>query len=127
MMFTLPQEPVSMIKVDIVNEVSKIADITKVKAEVAVDAVFEAMRISMQRGERIELRGFGVFQVKPRKRGIGRNPRTGKEVRIPPGRTIRFKPGKDLQNIGGCPFSRRSPCRDAGSSTGGGCISCSSS
>ena len=47
-----------------------------------------------------ELRGFGVFQVKPRKRGIGRNPRTGKEVRIPPGRTIRFKPGKDLQNIG---------------------------
>ena len=36
----------------------------------------------------------------PRKRGIGRNPRTGKEVRIPPGRTIRFKPGKELQNIG---------------------------
>src|SRR5438045_7880879 len=76
-----------MIKVDIVNEVSKIADITKVKAEVAVDAVFDAMRTSMQRGERIELRGFGVFQVKPRKRGIGRNPRTGKEVRIPPGRS----------------------------------------
>ena len=75
-----------MIKVDIVNEVSKTADITKVKAEVAVDAVFDAMRTSMQRGERIELRGFGVFQVKPRKRGIGRNPRTGKEVRIPPGR-----------------------------------------
>src|SRR5436309_3475606 len=60
-----------MIKVDIVNEVSKIADITKVKAEVAVDAVFDAMRTSMQRGERIELRGFGVFQVKPRKRGLG--------------------------------------------------------
>ena len=89
----------SMIKLDIVNEVSKIADITKVKAELAVDAVFDAMRVSMQRGERIELRGFGVFQVKPRKRGIGRNPRTGKEVRIPPGRTIRFKPGKELQNI----------------------------
>src|SRR5213083_276361 len=55
-----------MIKVDIVNEVSKIADITKVKAEVAVDAVFDAMRVSMQRGDRIELRGFGVFQVKAR-------------------------------------------------------------
>ena len=40
-----------MIKVDIVNEVSKIADITKVKAEVAVDAVFDAMRLSMQRGD----------------------------------------------------------------------------
>ena len=72
-----------MIKVDIVNEVSRLADITKVKAEVAVDAVFDAMRASMMRGERIELRGFGVFQVKPRKRGIGRNPRTGKEVPHP--------------------------------------------
>jgi DNA-binding protein HU-beta len=88
-----------MIKVNIVNEVSRIAEITKVKAEVAVDAVLKAMRLSMQRGDRIELRGFGVFQVKPRKRGIGRNPRTGKEVRIPPGRTIRFKPGKDLQDL----------------------------
>lgn len=90
-----------MIKVDIINDVAAAAAITKVKAEVAVEAVFGAMRDAMRRGERIELRGFGVFQVKPRKRGIGRNPRTGKEVRIPPGRTIRFKPGKDLQNIGG--------------------------
>ena len=90
-----------MIKVDLVNAVSKLAVITKVKAEVAVDAIFDAMRMSMQRGERIELRGFGVFQVKPRRRGMGRNPRTGEEIRIPPGRTIRFKPGKRLQNIGG--------------------------
>ena len=88
-----------MIKCHIVNEVSTAAKITKVKAEVAVDAVLNVMRLSMQRGDRIELRGFGVFQVKPRKRGIGRNPRTGKEVRIPPGRTIRFKPGKDLQDL----------------------------
>jgi nucleoid DNA-binding protein len=38
-----------------------------------------------------------VFVVKPRKRGVGRNPRTGEEVAIPSGKTIRFKPGKDLQ------------------------------
>src|SRR4026208_982481 len=89
-----------MIKVDIVNEVSKIADITKVKAEVAVDAAFDAMRTSMQRGERIELRGFGVFQVKPRKRGIGRNPRTGQGGRIPPGRAIPLQPGNAHQTNG---------------------------
>ena len=89
-----------MIKADIINKVSEDAEITKVKAVEAVEAVFEAMKAAMQRGERIELRGFGVFQVKPRKRGIGRNPRTGKEVKIPPGRTIRYKPGKDLQNLG---------------------------
>ena len=48
-----------------------------------------------------ELRGFGVFTVKPRKTGIGRNPRTGEEVSIPPGKAVRFKPGKELQSIEG--------------------------
>ena len=89
-----------MIKVDLVNDVSQPAAITKVTAAIAVDVIFDAMRRSMQRGQRIELRGFGVFQIKPRKRGIGRNPRTGQEIPIPPGRTIRFRPGKDLQHIG---------------------------
>jgi DNA-binding protein HU-beta len=88
-----------MIKADIINQVAEDAAITKVKAVEAVEAVFEAMKTAMQRGERIELRGFGVFQVKPRKKGIGRNPRTGREVRIPPGKTIRFKPGKNLRNL----------------------------
>ena len=49
-----------MIKVDIINEVSRAADITKVRAEVAVEAVLEAMKDSLMKGERIELRGFGV-------------------------------------------------------------------
>ncbi len=88
-----------MIKADIIDKVARNADITKVKAVVAVEAVLDAMKASMQRGERIELRGFGVFQVKPRKKGIGRNPRTGREVKIPPGKTIRFKPGKNLRDL----------------------------
>jgi DNA-binding protein HU-beta len=88
-----------VIKSDIINNVAKTASISRVKAVTAVEAVLDAMKRSMQRGERIELRGFGVFQVKPRKKGIGRNPRTGTEVRIPPGKTIRFKPGKNLRNI----------------------------
>ena len=88
-----------MIKADIINAVSARAGITRVKAVIAVEAVLDAMKDSMRRGERIELRGFGVFQVKPRKKGIGRNPRTGREVRIPPGRTIRFKPGKNFRGL----------------------------
>jgi len=88
-----------MIKTDIINNVARAADITRIKAVVAVEAVLDAMKDSMKRGERIELRGFGVFQIKPRKKGIGRNPRTGLEVRIPPGKTIRFKPGKNLRNL----------------------------
>ena len=57
------------------------------------------MKKALERGERIELRGFGVFNVKPRKTGIGRNPRTGAEVTIRPGRAVRFKPGKELQSL----------------------------
>ena len=65
----------------------------------AGESVFDMMKRAMERGERIELRGFGVFNVRPRKTGIGRNPRTGEEVRIPPGKAVRFKPGKDLQSL----------------------------
>jgi DNA-binding protein HU-beta len=86
-----------MIKLDIINRISEKTGVQKTKAESAVEALFDSMKRAMQRGERIELRGFGVFVVKPRKRGIGRNPRTGTQVAIPEGKTIRFKPGKDLQ------------------------------
>jgi DNA-binding protein HU-beta len=88
-----------VIKHDIVNEVVNRTGITKSKAELAVDSVFGCMKRSLGKGDRIELRGFGVFKVRPRKTGIGRNPRTGAEVSIPPGKAVRFKPGKELQSI----------------------------
>jgi len=87
----------AVIKLDIINRVAEKTGVPKMKAEQAVDALFHSMKGALTRGERIELRGFGVFVVKPRKRGVGRNPRTGEEVAIPSGKTIRFKPGKDLQ------------------------------
>ena len=86
-----------MIKQDIVARVSGKMGMTKVRAEEAVDCVIDALKNAMKEGERIELRGFGVFVVKPRKSGIGRNPRTGAEVPIPPGKTVRYKPGKDVR------------------------------
>jgi DNA-binding protein HU-beta len=88
---------INVIKLDIINRLADETGVPKQKAEQVVDALFGAMKDSLVRGERIELRGFGVFTVKPRKRGVGRNPRTGEEVAIPIGKTIRFKPGKDLQ------------------------------
>jgi DNA-binding protein HU-beta len=90
-------EAEAVIKLDIINRVAEKTGVPKMKAEQAVDALFHSMKEALTRGERIELRGFGVFVVKPRKRGVGRNPRTGEEVAIPSGKTIRFKPGKDLQ------------------------------
>jgi DNA-binding protein HU-beta len=67
--------------------------------ETTAETVFESMKKALSAGDRIELRGFGVFNVRPRKTGIGRNPRTGAEVSIPPGKAVRFKPGKELQSI----------------------------
>ena len=88
-----------MIKLDIVNAVVNKTGVSRTKAEQAVETVFGAMKTALGKGERIELRRFGVFNVRPRKTGIGRNPRTGQEVSIPPGKAVRFKPGKELQTL----------------------------
>ena len=88
-----------MIKLDIVNAVVNKTGVSRTKAEQAVETVFAAMKNALGKGERIELRRFGVFNVRPRKTGIGRNPRTGQEVSIPPGKAVRFKPGKELQTL----------------------------
>jgi len=88
-----------MIKADIVTRVADVSEVPRVKAAVAVDTILEAMKTALSEGKRIELRGFGVFQVRDRKKGVGRNPKTGVEVAIAPGKTVRFKPGKELKNL----------------------------
>ena len=89
-----------MIKTDLVQRAVTGAGVSRDSAVLAVETIIDAMLRSLVRGDRIELRGFGVLQVKNRKRGIGRNPkRPQEEVVIPPGLTIRFKPGKELRNM----------------------------
>ena len=79
-----------MIKQDIVHNVVERTGLPRIKAEAAVDTVFEGLKQALAAGERIELRG---------KTGIGRNPRTGTEVNIAPGKAVRFKPGKELHAL----------------------------
>ena len=87
----------NVIKQDLIQRVVDRTGLPRTRAEQAVEEILKGMKKALTNGERIELRGFGVFTVKPRKTGIGRNPRTGTEVDIEPGRAVRFKPGKDLQ------------------------------
>jgi DNA-binding protein HU-beta len=94
-----PSEVTPLIKQDIVHHVIERTGLPRTKAESAVDTVFEGLKQALAAGERIELRGFGVFSVRARKTGIGRNPRTGTEVNITPGKAVRFKPGKELHTI----------------------------
>ena len=98
-----------MIKQDLIQQVVDRTGLPRTKAEQAVEAVFRTMKRALVAGERIELRGFGVFTIKPRKTGIGRNPRTGTEVDITPGRAVRFKPGRELQALDKPPAARVEP------------------
>ena len=93
------KEVTALIKQDIVHHVIERTGLPRTKAEAAVDTVFEGLKEDLAAGERVELRGFSVFSVRARKTGIGRNPRTGTEVSITPGKAVRFKPGKELHTL----------------------------
>jgi len=96
---TRPKAEASMIKIDIANALMQTLPISKATALQVVDLLTERMKNALLEGERIEVRGFGVFEPRPRKRGLGRNIKTGQSVEIPKGKSIRFKPGKDLRDI----------------------------
>ena len=87
-----------MIKQDIIHQVIAKTGLPRNKAEAAVDTVFESLKKALASGDRIELRGFGVFNVRPRKTGIGRNPRTGDSVRVGEKHIPFFKTGKQLRD-----------------------------
>jgi DNA-binding protein HU-beta len=88
-----------MTKADIARDVSREAETTLVRAEHCVEFILEALKARLLQSGRIELRGFGVLVIQRRKRGVGRNPRTGEVLPIAPGRTVRFKPGKLLRGM----------------------------
>lgn len=87
-----------MNKAELVADVAERMRDSKLKAEEAVNAVFEAMIAALKRGEDIRLPAFGVFDVKETAARTARNPQTGQEVSVAAGRKARFKPGKALKD-----------------------------
>lgn len=88
-----------MTKAELVEEVADAAELTKKDAERLVELVFESIIDTLNKGEKIELRGFGSFRVRSRGARRGRNPKTGEQVEIPAKRVPYFKPGKELKEI----------------------------
>jgi len=84
-----------MNKARFVEVVGRVAS-TRKEAASAVEAMLNAMRVALRSGEKVVLAGVGSFHVKMRKAKVGRNPRTGETVQIPPRRVVRFKMSKDL-------------------------------
>ena len=88
-----------MTKAELVEDVARAAELTKKDAERLVELVFESIIETLNRGEKIELRGFGSFRVRERGARRGRNPKTGAPVDIPAKRVPYFKPGKELKEL----------------------------
>jgi integration host factor subunit beta len=88
-----------MTKADLVEEVIRVADLSKKDAENVVNTVFGQIMEALKSDDKIELRGFGSFRVRRRRSRLGRNPKTGDRVDVPSKRIPYFKPGKELRDL----------------------------
>ncbi|WP_413372348.1 HU family DNA-binding protein [Paenibacillus taichungensis] len=87
-----------MNKSDLITNVSEATELSKKDVTKAVDAVFEAISEALQSGDKVQLVGFGNFEVRERSARKGRNPQTGEEIEIPASKIPAFKPGKALKD-----------------------------
>jgi DNA-binding protein HU-beta len=87
-----------MNKTDLINAVSESTELSKKDATKAVDAVFDSVMNALKDGDKVQLIGFGNFEVRERAARKGRNPQTGEEIEIPASKVPAFKPGKALKD-----------------------------
>src|SRR5580693_8095065 len=88
-----------MTKADLIEEVSRLAELTRKDSEVIVDTIFDSVVRSLRVGDKIEIRGFGSFRTRQRKPRVGRNPKTGDRVEVPAKKIPFFKPSKELKDM----------------------------
>jgi integration host factor subunit beta len=86
-----------MTKSELVDAIAGRGELTKARAELLVNCVLEAMMVALERGEGIEIRGFGSFSLHYRPPRVGRNPKSGDPVSLPGKYVPHFKPGKELR------------------------------
>ena len=88
-----------MTKADLIEEVSRVVEMTRKESEVIVEAIFDSIVRSLRGGDKIEIRGFGSFRTRQRKPRVGRNPKTGARVDVPAKKIPYFKPSKELKDL----------------------------
>ena len=87
-----------MNKTELINAVAEASELSKQDATKAVDSVFDTILDALKNGDKIQLIGFGNFEVRERSARKGRNPQTGAEIEIPASKVPAFKPGKALKD-----------------------------
>ena len=88
-----------MNKTELIAAVAEKADLSKKDAEAAITATVDAITEALTQGEKVQLVGFGSFEVKTRAARVGRNPKTKESIKIPASKVPVFKPGKALKDI----------------------------
>jgi len=88
-----------MNKAELIAQVAEKSDLTKKDAERAVSALIETVEEALVRGDRVQLVGFGTFEIRERAARKGRNPQTGREINIAATRVPVFKAGKSLREV----------------------------
>ncbi len=88
-----------MTKAELIEEVSRVVEMTRKDSEVIVEAIFDSIVRSLRAGDKIEIRGFGSFRTRQRQPRVGRNPKTGTRVEVPSKRIPYFKPSKELKDL----------------------------
>ena len=86
-----------MNKAQFVEAIALDANIPKVEARKAIDAMIRVTVQSLREGERLTLTGLGTFSIQQRSERVGRNPRTGAAVKIPPRKVIKFRPSVEIE------------------------------
>lgn len=98
-----------MTKADLIEEVSRVVEMTRKESEVIVETIFDSIVKSLRGGDKIEIRGFGSFRTRQRQARIGRNPKSGDRVDVPAKRIPFFKPSKELRDLVNGPDEGASP------------------
>ena len=88
-----------MTKADLIEEVSRVVEMTRKESEVIVEAIFDSIVRALRSNDKIEIRGFGSFRTRQRQPRIGRNPKTGARVDVPAKKIPYFKPSKELKDV----------------------------
>ncbi len=89
----------TLTKADLIEEVLKVAELPRKESETIVETIFESIIEALQKGDKIEIRGFGSFRTRQRRGRIGRNPKTGEKVDVPAKKIPFFKPSKELKDF----------------------------
>ena len=102
-----------MTKADLIEEVSRVVEMTRQDSEVIVEAIFDSVLKSLRTGDKIEIRGFGSFRTRERHARVGRNPKTGARVDVPAKRIPYFKPSKELKDLVNGPAAPSPPAESS--------------